>query len=229
VGALNINTSDYKMEIKIKDNYSKDIHISQYIEICDKDNYLYLNIPTRTFIINATLVDNNVLYNCVIDDYQIVKAKELLNLALEYIRKFPHIKTLELHDTSYHPYNGSINENLDLLSYSVAIYGKTWYEIHCKALSDDYERYRKEVHTYMCAKMTDWFLFFHTNIITGYSSEIILKDESTYQTMYNSSNTYPEFFQKLTNHIRDPIFFRWWVNNFISSFINIPRYWYISV
>ena len=216
------------MEIKTKDNYYKDIHISQYVEIYGKDNHLSLDIPTRgSENITACLIDHEILYNCVIDYSLNTKAKDLLESTIQYLKKFPHIKSLKLHDSSYHDYKGAINNQLDLLSYSIAIYGRTWYEIHANAFSDNYERYRNEVEVYMSAKMSEWFVFFTTNII-GYSFDIVLKDEAIYEAMYNSSNTYPEFFQKLTNY-RDPIFFRWWVNNFISSFINIPRYWYIPL
>lgn len=220
-----------KMELKIKDNYHKDMHISQYVEIGDKDNHLSLYIPTHEFEqVNANLSVHDVLYNCVIDDSQNRKAKGLLEFAIQYVKKFPHIQCLKLHDSSYHPYNRAINDQLDLLSYSIALYGKTWYEIHFNAFSDDYDTFRKEVEVYMSGKMIEWFVFFHTNILGGYSYDIVIGDEETYEAIYNSSNTYPEFFQKLNNHIgRDPIFFRSWVNNFISSFVNIPRYWYIPV
>jgi len=217
------------MKIKTKDNYYKDIHISQYAELYDKDNHLSLDIPVRVSEnITASLIEHEILYNCVIDNSLNIKAKDLLESTIQYLKKFPHIKSLKIHDSSYHTYKGAINHQLDLLSYSIAIHGRTWYEIHCNAFSDNYERYRNEVDLYINSKMIDWFIFFSTNII-GNSLDIVLKDEAIYEAMYNSSNTYPEFFQKLTNHIRDPIFFRWWVNNFISSFINIPRYWYISV
>ena len=219
------------MELRIKDNYYKDIHISQYVEIGEKDNHLALNIPMHTFEdANANLSDYDVFYNCVIDDSQTARAKGLLELAIQYVKKFPHIQSLKLHDSSYHDYKGAINHQLDLLSYSVALYGKTWYEIHLNAFSEDYVIYRKEVDAYMSAKMTDWLIFFYSNIITGYSFDIVMKDEEIYEAMYNSSNTYPEFFQKVNNHLgRDPIFFRWWLNNFICSFVNIPRYWYIPL
>ena len=213
------------MELKIKDNYHKDIHISQYVEIYDKEHHLSLIIPTRTFEQNnANLIEHDILYNCVIDDSLNEKAKGFLEFAIQYI------KSLKLHDSSYHLYKGAINNQLDLLSYSIALYGKTWYEIHFNAFSDDYDTFRKEVEVYMSTKMIEWFVFFHTNILGGYSYDIVTGDEEMYEAMYNSCNTYPEFFQKLNIHIgRDPIFFRWWVNKFISSFVNIPRYWYISV
>lgn len=70
---------------------------------------------------------------------------ELLNGFLNYIKKtYPYIKDLKLIDSTFIPCNN--NDTLDLLTYYIALYGKTWYEDKYNAYSkDNYDKYKEQI------------------------------------------------------------------------------------
>ena len=46
---------------------------------------------------------------------------------------YSYVKYLRLYDVSYIPCNRDLNQTLDLLTYDIALYGKSWYEMKAGA------------------------------------------------------------------------------------------------
>jgi hypothetical protein len=72
---------------------------------------------------------------CILKDHDSVAAsfsKELLFDVMTVIRNnYDHIHHISLTDSSYIPC--AVDDTLDLLYYSVGLYGKTWYELNFNA------------------------------------------------------------------------------------------------
>jgi len=244
-----IHTEHFTFDLLVKDNYFRGTHFSQYLELGKKEKpCLSLTIPTAESIEIRRYENYNIaglsniesLYECVIGmSYNNFKkhsfGKELLNWTIEYIRtKFPHIEFLELTDESAIPCNREINDKLDLLSYSIALYGKTWYELKFNAIiqnKEKYDIYRREVESYISAKMVDWDTFSLNKMNNQYVREALIANEEIYKTMYESSKTYPEFFNKVSKYVGDNKckFFKGWLQNFIEAYVNISKRWAIPI
>lgn len=62
--------------------------------------------------------------------------KEMLYALIRVITNIPefrHITYIKLTDASYIPCNRKLNDNLDLITYNIALYGVTWYEANFNA------------------------------------------------------------------------------------------------
>lgn len=163
--------------------------------------------------------------------------QEMLQAIIDYIKKhYKHIKHISLNDKSYIPCNRKAGITLDLLSYSIAKYGKTWYELKFNAYPRMSKQYAKEIQAYTSQKAKEQLPFmnlihqiaFHNN----YAGTILFKDIDKYTAMYDKSNTLPDFFSVLSNDIPKADrcnFFKKWLEIFIYSYVKYDRDWIINI
>ena len=166
--------------------------------------------------------------------------KEMLDAVIFFINsQFIEINTMSLNDTSYIPCNRDSEDTLDLLTYSIALYKKTWYEERLNAYllpKEKHDTYRAQVEVYASkdTKQTISFdEFFHIILSNKpYPTNIISSNLEKYKEMYESSETLPDFFIQLSKTLKREQkckFFKDWLFNFISSRIQIERMWYFDL
>lgn len=194
----------------------------------------------------ATLDKIDVLIECSLEDISTEYlntysfGKEMLDSITFFINsQFPRIKTIKLTDMSFIPCCRLQNDILDLLTYSIALYGQTWYEKVANAYilpKDKYNTYRKQVIKYMDKKTkleVPFELFYNTVINKNYyTRDIINNNYDKYNTLYDESTTFPEFFIKINKLVEKEDkckFFRTWLYDFIESHIIIERTWYVDL
>ena len=239
-----ITTEHFTFNLSTTNNHARGIWYSQYLQVGDtKKPCLSLTIHTTdaealfgtTIIKTARLSNIEALYDCVLDKYSF--GKELLSWVIQYIKStFKHVEYLQLDDESYIPCNRESNETLDLLTYSIALYDKTWYELNFNAFIADknlYTKYLSQIDTYKSnatKSEISWDRFFLQYVTLPYAKDIITANEEYYKNMYNTSSNFPEFFRKVKDGIENKCkFFKGWLQEFISSYININRRWTIPV
>jgi hypothetical protein len=164
---------------------------------------------------------------------------ELLQYIINLITtKYKHVKYISLNDTSHVPCNRKKQDELDLLTYSIAKYGKTWYEIkmnvHLESKTKQ-GRYNKEIKNYISKEFKSSISFndllkqiYHNN----FALNVISTDLDFYEELYNSSETFPEFFIKLSELIpRSDIcrFFKDWLEWFIKNYIHVESMWIYDI
>ena len=166
---------------------------------------------------------------------------ELLDVILNHIRKkFPYIKQLKLSDASYIPCDIRTNDTVDLLSYSIAHYGKTWYERYFQAYtvpSSSYSIYRKKVNAYMSPEFKSslhWNTFYSLYLMacTPYAYDFIQSHIEKIQSLYSDSSTFPKFFISLTAMLpkqQKCKFYKFWLEQFISSKVGYSREWTLPI
>jgi hypothetical protein len=166
---------------------------------------------------------------------------ELLDALLKHLREhFPYIKQLKLTDASYIPCDIRTNDTVDLLSYSIAHYGKTWYEKTFQAYmipSSAYLSYRKKVTNYMSTEFKSslsWNTFYSLYLIscTPYAYEFLQEHSEEIQTLYEKADTFPAFFVSLTAILprkEKCKFYKSWLEHFISSKVGYSREWMIPL
>jgi hypothetical protein len=151
---------------------------------------------------------------------------------------YPHITTIKLDDASYIPCNRADGDTLDLLTYSIALYGKTWYEIKAGArLPSDTQRdlYEKNIKKFIDPETKSNIPFSEMlshMLSTSTGREFIGNNIPTYETMYEQSKTLPEFFTTLSKKIPKHMkckFFKGWLEYFIGLHVFIGRDWLINI
>ena len=195
---------------------------------------------------SATLIKLDALEECSVEDINqeylntYSFGKEMLDAVIFFINsQFPSIKTITLDDTSYIPCKKDVGDTLDLLTYSIALYKKTWYEERTNAYilpKEKHENYRRQVEEY-ASKDTKNNIKFHDihDIIrmkNMFTVNIINTNIQMYEKMYEESNTLPDFFQRLSKTIKREEkcrFFKGWLDSFIKSKITIIREWNFDI
>jgi hypothetical protein len=194
----------------------------------------------------TTLIKLDALEECAIEDinqeYSNVYTfgKEMLDVVIFFINsQFPSIKTIRLNDTSYIPYKKDTGDTLDLLTYSIGLYKKTWYEERINAYilpKENHDKYRQEVEEYASKHTKDEIPFYHIyhTIATNnvFAADIIKTNMQMYEEMYEESETFPEFFQRLSKTIKREEkcrFFKGWLNSLINSKITVTREWNFDI
>jgi hypothetical protein len=250
---MNIQTEHYNFIVNVKKNYRDDIYYSEYLEVGNPEKpCLSLTINTAEaeeifgaeFIKTAKLSNIEALYECVLQDAKELFekysfGKELLQWVIHYIKtNFPHVKYLQLDDNSYIPCNRELNDTLDLLSYSIAIHCKTWYEFHFSAFIKErreYDIYKNSIEIYKRPETkakVSWEVFYLKYITKPYPLDIIKNNEDKYKIMYNESLTFPDFFKSLSKSIdreNKCKFFKEWLQEFINSYVKVSRRWIIQL
>lgn len=117
----------------------------------------------------ASLEKINSLEECsyyeLTDDYleKYSFGKEILFAIVSIIASnLPHIKTFNLNDKSIIRCNRANGDTLDLLTYSIAIHGKTWYEKTFNAYiynTSKYNDYKNKINTFISEKFKETISF----------------------------------------------------------------------
>jgi len=166
--------------------------------------------------------------------------KELLDAIVFFINsQFQKVKTVKLTDKSYIPCDRANGDTLDLLTYSIALYKKTWYEERLNAYMmplETYSNYRKEVERYASKEVKEavpFELFLDIHVYKQYPKDILMSQYEYYKSMYETSETFPQFFQNLTKTIKREEkckFFKDWLEKFIYSYVKLgDRTWYFDL
>jgi len=166
--------------------------------------------------------------------------KEMLDALIFLINsQFPSIKTLELSDTTYLPYKSDTYNSLDLLTYSIALYKKTWYEEKLNAYilpKEKHEEYRRQVEKYASKDTKNSIPFFdiYAVMVTSNPSaaNIVYPNMEMYEKIYEESESLPEFFQKISKPIKleeKCKFFKGWLSSFINSKVDVIRQWHFDI
>ncbi len=168
--------------------------------------------------------------------------KELLDYIIGLLGRVSRVKHLTLNDESHIPCNRKDPfDQLDLLIYSIAMYGKTWYERNYNARPKhnmDYIQYKDCINKYISPEFKLKYDFdeFYQRIMVmhnPYVSTIINPQLTAVKTLYETTKTFPEFFNALKTYVprKDKCrFFNTWLTAFISSVIKpLPRYWVIDI
>jgi len=193
----------------------------------------------------AHLMNIKALQECSLDDISdeyMAKysfGKELLDSIIYFVNsQFPMIKTMSLNDTSYIPCIRADSETLDLLTYSIALYKKTWYEEKINAYIKPkplHTEYRKQVEIYASPERKNKMIFAEMKLIMekgSYLSRINFHTKKhLYEDLFNKAETLPDYFKALNSTIQRNercIFFKGWLENFINSEIRVERTWYFD-
>jgi len=166
--------------------------------------------------------------------------KEVLDAVVFLIHsQFPSVKTIELTDRTYLPYKSDTYNSLDLLTYSIALYKKTWYEERLGAYilpKEKHEEYRQQVEEYASKDTKDKLPFFHIyheiQMNNVFARDIIWTNMEMYEKMYEESDTLPEFFQKLSKLIKLKercLFFKGWLDSLVNSKVDVIREWHFDI
>lgn len=181
---------------------------------------------------------------CVIKDN--IDQKDSLGIELLYAfisiikANYPYVKAISLRDASNIPCDRQSNDTLDLLSYNIALYGKSWYEINAGAVLSNkriLDRYNKQIINYMSPSTKKNIPF--SNIISivrtsrnNYALNYINEHFNTYKNMFDTSESFPEFFNKMKTTIeaRNKCkFFKDWLEIFVKEYITLERDWIIPI
>ena len=198
------------------------------------------NDRLASFIDTATLSKIDAIEQCALEyDEEHSFGTELLFSFINILKaNFPHVKKVRLHDASYIPCNRSTGETLDLLTYSIATQGKTWYEMKTGAYPDPNVKasktYKDEITYFISPELKNSITFseLYRNIKNSYAVNIIKPSYSEFETMYNSSNTFPEFFRALSKKVPKQNkckFFKGWLEYFVADYVTYPRDWIIDI
>ena len=249
---LKLKTEHYMFEIEVTNNIVNNKIISKYFLLGDTSQpclsfILYTkeaqDILGKEIIYTAHLMNIERLKECIMNDvsdeiYETYSSNiELLNGFLKYIKKtYPYIKDLKLNDSTFIPCNK--NDTLDLITYYIALYGKTWYEHKYKAYSkDNYIRYKEQINQYISKEFKSnisWELFYAKYILLGsvFTKNIIDNNIEICKEIFETSNTFPEFFTSINKKVKREykcLFFKYWLEYFINEHIKFSREWYIPL
>jgi hypothetical protein len=207
---------------------------------------LHLIIPVRTSnnrlvskMTTATLPNLEGLREClseeVANDYFRKNSfpKEMLRHIIRMMKvMFPHITRINLSDMSYIPCNRLEGDKLDLFTYSLALYGKTWYEINFGAVQNS-PKYSAAINAYLGEKPIDfenWYSLVKTYNL--YAKYWIDQTYNQIKDLFETSQTYPEFYQALSKLIgfSDKCkVFNGWLLQFMIQRIPNSRSWHIPL
>jgi hypothetical protein len=220
-----------------------DFRVGDPHQPCLEGSLLHPNVDERLrhLVHIASLHKIDALEQCALE-YASDKSfgTELLYSFLNILRvNFPHIREVRFADSSYIPCNRETHDNLDLLTYSIALYGKTWYEMRANARLSKKEyqtKYEAEIANYISPSTKASIPFSHIlgDIALGnfFAHDYITRDIQIYENMYNNSDTFPDFFKTLSNAIpreQRCAFFKGWLEYFIGSYVAISRDWIIDI
>lgn len=214
--------------------------LEAYVLLPDNERYHELGY---TYTAKLSKIDalmecsRNDITNNYMEEYSF--GTELLHYIINLISTtYKHVKYISLNDTSHVPCNRKKQDELDLLTYSIAKYGKTWYEkkmnVHLESKAKQ-QRYDKEIKYYI-SKELKLLISFDDILKKIYNNNFAFTfmsiDIYLYKTLYNTSETLPDFFKKLSELVprRDVCkFFKDWLENFIKEYIYVESYWIYDI
>jgi hypothetical protein len=148
----------------------------------------------------------------------------------------PYVKRITFRDASYIPCNRVEGDTLDLLTYNLALYGKTWYEskagAHVEKNQDKYEKERNYYATH-AKQDTSWDAIWKIIVTKNdFAATRILADELKFKEAYDASSTLPEFMIRMRDIVgsNDKCkFFKGWLEIYMRMFVSIERDWVIDL
>lgn len=246
----------YGLHIELKETRGKYSNLHMYVG--NKDNLclsLSFHLPTilednrftKEDISIAKLNKIKNLKECIIEDSSPTNlvnkpsfAKEMLFDIISFVKQFEHIKFIRLADYSNIECDGE-SDSLDMLSYYIALHGKSWYEANFNSFflpEKKFIDYRCNVAKYANTETknkTDWNTIFDRIKISSneYSTKVFMENEDMYKELYESSKTLPEFFRKITETIprkNKCTFFKSFFESILNFYnIDTSRIWFISL
>jgi hypothetical protein len=237
---VNVKTNYYNFPMTYKISETPPMvhfHVGDKMKPClefsvmlqDAPEYLQKNIDTVYLGKVDSLIEcvTNDINSDYMEKYSL--GKELINVVIKTMKThFPYVKKIELIDPSYIPCNRAHNESLDLLTYSIALYGETWYEKTFGAQPVyGYEDYRKKVEKYKSSEFKKQIKFETILSIIAktnnmYALNLIYSNLEYYQTLYNNYETLPQFFKKLSKIVdkKDKCkLFKSWLEYFMNDIL----------
>jgi hypothetical protein len=240
-----VKTNHYNFNMSVIEKYY-DSYISYTFVVGDPKKpclKLYITYPLTDdkdrieWSKRGALLNIDALLECSLDDINenyIKKhsfGQELLTTVDHIVKTyFPHVTTLTLFDASYLPCHRPTNDSLDLLTYSIALYGATWYEIKRNAyIPDIADRafYENKIEKYTSkefkSSITDEeFLRKIKFSRNEFAQDFLLKNYQHISNLYKTTHTFPEFFQGLRNMI--PFADRCkFFNDWLPAFLDINK------
>jgi len=165
---------------------------------------------------------------------------ELLDTIIFFINsQFPSVETISLNDTSYIPCIREEKDTVDLLTYSVALYKKTWYEDKMHAYikpKEKYDAYRQQVERYGSKERKS--RMHYVDILgllqkgTEYARDYFAKNQEILEECFAKSETLPDFFKAISRLVprkEKCQFFKNWLQSFIYSEVMIDRTWHVDL
>lgn len=167
---------------------------------------------------------------------------ELIQAAIFIVgKKYPFVKKMRLNDSSYIPCGDRpFADTVDLLIYSIALYGKTWYEKTFNAYIDDpraYANYRGQIANYTSTQLKNSMTFqtIANQIIASgsvFARQQLRAHYDAWNRIFESSPTLPAFFRRLMETIprtEKCKFVKGWIEPFIGSKVTIIRDWAFDI
>lgn len=160
---------------------------------------------------------------------------EFVNTILK--ERFPHVQHVQIQDKSNVYCSRVVVDRLDLLTYSIAVNTKTWYEMKLGAYilpKHKYETYRKQVKQYASESYIQCEAFFdlvHSSS-NSFAKDILFRQKEILTNLYNNSKTFPDFFSclgKIVHRNEKCKFFKSWLEEFVQSSVNIRRVWQYDI
>lgn len=248
-----IKTEHFTFELKRKNIENNYIHEAVFLVGDENQPCLSLFVPLRLTELGetnsrfqdkiniATLPYLEVIKDCIHDELandlinKYSFGRELLNFMISGLKQnFKHIQYLSLNDQSN--IHCGKNKKLDLITYSMALYGKTWYELNFNAVQLPTNcEYELAVKNYMKPSTKTAYPFFE---LANFAKQNMMAHRyftehyNELEAEYNTCSTISEFLIALSKKIgreNKCIFFNVWISNFIISFIPINRDWYIPI
>jgi hypothetical protein len=156
------------------------------------------------------------------------------------LAKFPFVKRVALNDKSYIPCNRDFDETLDLLSYSVALNGFTWYErtLNARIVDDKkWKEYTDSAYKYVSKEFKNTIKFEEIEkkiIVDGtlYAKQQLATHARDWGIYFENAETLPDFFRKVSDSIgrkNKCKFFKGWLESFIGTKVNINRDWVFDI
>ena len=175
----------------------------------------------------VTFHTTDIFEECALDDTK-QYGKEVLYSFLHLMKtNYPHIHLAQVSDSSHIPKKGS--KSFDLLTYRIAMYGKTWYEEVAGAylaVPDNQQIYSKDVQTFMSpfTKRYTSFVDIYRHMIHNPHMSIEM------ESLYDASETFSEFFQKIAQQFPDTVnIFQYWLDSFVRERVYVLRNWTIDI
>lgn len=157
---------------------------------------------------------------------------ELLKYMIQYIKiHHPHVNSIHLTDKSKIICNRELNDNMDLLTYNLILYGQSWYEVKGDAEIDSksypaymIDKYKSSLEKLRSTTFKNDFtiqkLFRYINQYNPLALTII--DTNKIMDFFNNSKTLPEFIIKINEELnkKDKCrFYRSWLEQLVYDHV----------
>ena len=256
---LRIKTAHYQMKMTVTEDES--VHTITLQIGDDVRHCLLVNITTpgdhkdderekeffNTVSKTASLSNIEALIECaqndITQDYfdeNSLGVEMLHAITFILVTKFPFVKRVSLNDKSYIPCNRDFDETLDLLTYSVALNGFTWYErmLNARIVDDKkWKEYTDSAYKYVSKEFKNTIKFEEIEkkiIVDGtlYAKQQLATHARDWEVYFENAETLPDFFRKVSDSIgrkNKCKFFKGWLESFIGTKVKINSDWVFDI